>query len=72
MVDRIYTIEMQRQRTSVVNGVLTDVYEVHYAGPNGITGYVLVPVRTATPDAVDELIRRQLAGQLEIAALGTQ
>lgn len=70
MADVAYSIESQNQTRANVGGSLQDVYEVHYAGPNGITGWIRIPTRTATPEAVDELIRRQLDDQLRIAALG--
>lgn len=70
MADRLYTIEFQNQVRALVGNQLTDMYEIHYAGPNGIKGWVRVPVATATEDQVDTLIRRQLDDQLRIAALG--
>lgn len=70
MADRLYTTGPQNQVRALVGGVLTDVYEIHYTGPNGITGWVRLPVATATPENVDTLIRRQLDDQLRFAALG--
>lgn len=70
MADRAYTVEQQLQVRGLVAGQLTDMLEVHYAGPNGITGWVRVPLRTATEESVDATIRQQLDKQLAIAALG--
>lgn len=72
MSARLYTPGVQLQVRGLVGGVLTDLLEVHYEGPNGIAGWVRVPLRTATPEAVDALIRAQLDKQLSIAALGEQ
>lgn len=70
---RLYTITAQRQVAGLDAGRnMVDFFEVHYDGPNGITGTVRVEKRTATPELVDELIRRQLDTQLQIAQLGEQ
>lgn len=70
---RLYTITSQRQVQGLDAGRnLVDFFEVHYDGPNGITGSVRVEKRTADPETVDELIRRQLDTQLQIAQLGEQ
>lgn len=71
MADRLYTTGPQIQKRTLIGGTLTDVYEIHYQGPNAISGWVTLPVATATEDQVDTLIRRQLDEQLRIAALGT-
>lgn len=72
MSARLYTPGVQIPTRALVGGVLTDVMEVHYEGPNGITGWVRVPTRTMTAEQVDTLIRAQLDKQLQIAALGAE
>jgi hypothetical protein len=67
---RDYTVVGQRQTRATMGGQLVDVYDIDYEGPNGITGSVRVPVRTASEDQVDTLIRRQLDTQLGISQLG--
>jgi hypothetical protein len=70
---RLYTITSQRQVQGLDAGRnLVDFYEVHYDGPNGITGSIRVEKRTASPELVDELIRRALGTQLDIAQLGEE
>lgn len=70
---RLYTITSQRQVQGLDAGRnLVDFYEVHYDGPNGITGSIRVEKRTASPELVDELIRRALDTQLNIAQLGEE
>lgn len=70
---RLYTITSQRQTQGLDAGRnLVDYFEVHYDGPGSITGSVRVEKRTASPELVDELIRRQLDMQLQIAQLGEE
>jgi hypothetical protein len=71
MADRLYTVDFQNQVRALVGNQLTDMYEIHYSGPNGIKGWVRIPVATATREQVDTLIQRQLDDQLGIAGLGT-
>lgn len=70
MADRLYTITEQIPTRELRGGRLTDVIEVHYQGPHNITGWVRVPVATATADQVDQLVKLQLDQQLAIAMLG--
>lgn len=70
MEKRDYTPGAQLQVRQMLAGQLTDMLEVHYQGPAGITGWVRVPVATASAEQVDALIRAQLAEQLKIHALG--
>lgn len=70
MADRAYTVTAQNQLKELRNGNLIDVYEIHYAGPNGITGWIRTPTSTASPELVDELIRAKLATQMAIDGLG--
>lgn len=70
---RIYTITSQRQVQGLDAGRnLVDFYEVHYDGPNGITGSVRVEKRTASPELVDTLIKQALGTQLGIGQLGEE
>jgi hypothetical protein len=68
---RLYTITGQRQVQALDPGrQLVDMYEVSYDGPNNISGSVRIPVRGATAEAVDQLIRQQLQTQLGFTQLG--
>lgn len=70
---RLYTITSQRQVQGLDAGRnLVDFYEVHYDGPNGITGSIRVEKRTANAELVDTLIRQALATQLDIGQLGEE
>ncbi len=71
MPERHYTVGPQRQVRAYENGATVEMYEIHYEGPNGVTGWVRVPVRTATPEVVDALIRTALDTQLGIGRLGS-
>lgn len=68
-MSRLYTITGQLQVRGLVNGQLRDLYEIHYAGPNAIEGWVRVPVGS-TPDVVDQTIRARLDEQLGYGQLG--
>ncbi len=70
MAQRVYTPTLQRQVRGFENGQSVELYEIHYDGPNGVSGWIRVPVRSATPELVDTLIRRQLDTQLAISQLG--
>jgi hypothetical protein len=72
MAERLYTVGTQTPKRAMVGGQITDVLDVYYTGPNGISGYITVPTATATPELVDTLIRRELDTRLQIAALGEQ
>lgn len=68
---RLYSITSQRQVQGLdASRQLVDFYEVGYDGPNQISGSVRIPVRGATPDAIDRLIRQQLETQLAVGQLG--
>lgn len=72
MVDRLYTITAQLPVRGLVGNQLADMIEVHWSGPNNITGWVRIPRATADAAGVDRLIREQLDRQLGIAALGSE